>query len=484
MESYRNFIDGTWAEPCSGAYTENRNPADQRELIGIFPKSDLDDVTLAYEAASNALPTWQRTATPARSAILYRAADWLERHAKHVAEDLTREEGKIYTEALQEVHRAAEHFRFYAALGHLAGGHSYPSSEHGLSLYTTRQPLGVSAIIAPWNFPLSIPVRKIAPALITGNTIVFKPASETPLAAIHLTEALQDAGVPAGVFNCVMGPGSRIGDTIVSHPAVRGVSFTGSTEAGFRIQRQVAPTTRTQLELGGKNALVIMDDADIDYAVGLVIKGGYNLAGQACTGTSRVLVHEHLYDPFVEKLVQVAQNLRIGDGRQDGIELGPLVSQRQKSQVLDYIKIGRDEGVPLLTGGEAVETGDYRYGFFVTPAVFAPLPSTSRLFREEIFGPVLGVTAFANLNEAIYLVNDSEYGLVASICTNRLRDAYAFAEGVDVGMVKVNRTTTGLAMNAPFGGWKNSSTASFREEGKEAMDFFTKEKTVFMGWQP
>lgn len=470
-------------EPSTGEYSENVNPADMRDIIGLFPSSGVADIDEAASAAENALPFWASQSVSKRAAMLYKVADWLDSHAEMIASDLTREEGKIYGEALNEVRRSAEHFRFYAAVGHLGGGSTYPADDPRVTLYTSRHPLGVIAIITPWNFPLSIPARKIAPALITGNTVIFKPASETPRTALYLMEAIESSGIPRGIVNCVVGPGSRIGDALVSHGRVRGVSFTGSTEAGFRIQRRVSPTVRLQLELGGKNALTVMDDADISRSVQLVVKGGYNLAGQACTGTSRVLVQETVYQAFLDELVEATTHLRVGDGRDAETQIGPLVNAKQKRQVLQYVDMGCKEGLKLLSGGEGLDSNSYQYGHFVTPAIFGSMPETSRLFQEEIFGPVLGVTPVKTLDDAITLTNASEYGLVASICTDSLSRAQEFAQRVEVGMVKVNRTTTGLAMNAPFGGWKNSSTASFREEGKEVLDFFTKEKTIFMGWE-
>ncbi|PSR24514.1 MAG: aldehyde dehydrogenase family protein [Sulfobacillus thermosulfidooxidans] len=477
---YKNFIGGEWI--VTDEYQENRNPANYDDILGLFPDSRPEDVNQAMEVAFTSYELWRKTNLSERAACLYRVADWLDTHAPRIAEDITREEGKIYREALQEVKRSAEHFRFYASLGYLGGGHTYPANESQLTLYSMREPLGVVAVITPWNFPLSIPARKIAAALTAGNAVVFKPASETPLTAVHLTRAIEESGIPPGVFNLVIGRGSRIGDVIVSHHRVHGVTFTGSTEAGFHIQRSVSPTCRTQLELGGKNAVVVMDDADLDQAVNLVVKGGYNLTGQACTGTSRVLVQESVYQSFLDRLIYATSNLHVGDGRKDGTDVGPLISAAQLHSVIDYIHIGIEEGLPLLFGGTIMDQGDYQKGFYVLPAVFAPVNRKSRLFQEEIFGPVLAVTPFATLEEAIDLTNDSSYGLVAAIFTQQLKAAHLFADRVQAGMIKINRTTTGLAMNAPFGGWKHSSTATFREEGIEALEFFTREKTVFMGW--
>lgn len=481
MEVFGNFIGGAWV-PAAGKDTfVSINPAHRQDQIGRFARSGPEDVKNAIQVAQEAAKSWRKSTPGERARILYRAADWLAERADAIGRELTREEGKILSEATGEVRRTADHFRFYAGLSYLTRGHTYPSDDSGVLLYSKRYPLGTVAVITPWNFPLSIPGRKIAPALAAGNTVVFKPASETPLMAVRLVQALEAGGVPAGVVNLVTGPAGAVGDPLVADPGVAGVTFTGSTAVGFHIQRSVSPTCRTQLELGGKNALVVWSDADLDMAARLAVIGGYNLAGQACTGTSRLIVHRKVAQAFRERLVTRVKRLRIGDGLDEGVDMGPLANGRQLEQVLRYVDIGVSEQAKLIYGGQPLNGGAYGEGYFITPAIFTEITPGHTLFREEIFGPVLAITEVDTFDQAVELVNDSTYGLVASICTNDLGIAREFADTVETGMVKINRTTTGVAMNASFGGWKESSTATFREEGLEAMDFFTKEKTVFMG---
>ncbi len=478
---YGNYIAGAWVPASSGETFASTNPARRSETIGYFAASNADDVATAVAAASQALPAWRATSPSSRATVLYGAAQWLDARATAIGEQLAREQGKPVGEACTEVRRTAEHLRFFAALGHIAGGHTYPSGEATLLLYSRRFPLGVVAVISPWNFPISIPARKIAPALASGNTVVFKPASLTPLIAVRLVEALEAGGLPAGVCNLVTGKAETVGDPLVADPRVDAVTFTGSTEVGFRIARRVDPTVRTQLEMGGKNALVVLRDADVERAAGLAVTGGFSLAGQACTGTSRIFVEAPVYERFTEALITATSRLRIGPGLDPSTTMGPLVNAAQEARVLSYIETGVSEGARLRCGGAKLTGPSYDDGYFVEPAIFTDVAADARILHEEIFGPVLAVRAFDDLGEAIALVNDVDYGLVASVCTNDLARAYRFVEESDVGMVKVNRTTTGVAMNAPFGGWKNSSTATFREEGVEAIEFFTKTKTVFMG---
>ncbi|MDA8205465.1 MAG: aldehyde dehydrogenase family protein [Thermaerobacter sp.] len=481
MEVFGNYIGGEWIPAVSGETFLSVNPGRHSDKVGEFVRSEKEDVSHALSAATDAAKAWRLSTPSERARILYRAADWLFEREEAIGRELTREEGKILAEARNEVRRTAEHFRFYAALSYLSRGETYPSDDAGVLLYSKRYPLGTVAVITPWNFPFSIPGRKIAPALAAGNTVVFKPASETPLMGVRLVEALEAGGAPAGVINLVTGPAGAVGEPLIASRALAGVTFTGSTEVGFHIQRSVAPTCRTQLELGGKNALVVWQDADLDLAVKLAVVGGYNLSGQACTGTSRLIVHQTVAEEFGKRLLARVSALRIGDGMESGVDMGPLANHRQVEQVARYVDLGVSEGARLVYGGQALKDGAYGDGYFITPAIFADVTPTHTIFREEIFGPVLAISEVQEFEQAVGLVNDSSYGLVASICTNDLAVARQFAETVETGMVKINRTTTGVAMNAPFGGWKDSSTATFREEGLQALDFFTKEKTVFMG---
>lgn len=481
VESYRNFIGGVWEGAASGETFESRNPARTSEVLGRFAASGAAEVGNAVNAAAAAFPAWRDAAPATRANILHATATWLEERAATLGDELSREEGKTIAEARSEVLRTAEHFRFYAALAYLANGQTFPSGDPRLQLFTRRVPLGVVAVVAPWNFPLSIPGRKIAPALASGNTVVFKPASETPLLAVRLVEALEAAGLPPGVCNLVTGRAGVVGDPLVMHPAIAAVTFTGSTEIGFHIQRSVGPVVRTQLEMGGKNALVVLADADLPRAVRHAVSGGLHLTGQACTGTSRIFVERGVYARFVELLVEAASRLVIGPGTNPATTLGPLVNEGQERRFLSFVDAGVREGARLRHGGAKLRGPLYDEGYFVEPAIFDNVDPQARIAREEVFGPLIGVTPFDDLDEAIALVNESDYGLAASICTTDLVRAMRFVEAAEVGMVKVNRPTTGVAMNAPFGGWKHSSTATFREEGTEAIDFFTKTKTVFLG---
>jgi aldehyde dehydrogenase (NAD+) len=347
-------------------------------------------------------------------------------------------------------------------------------------VYSQREPLGVVTVISPWNFPVSIPARKIAPALITGNTVVFKPSSDAPLSGLRLAESLIQAGLPKGVLNFITGRASEVGPVLVESPAVRAISFTGSTAAGEQIHRAAAMTTRTQMELGGKNPLIVMDDAHLDQAVDLVIKGGLSLSGQACTGTSRVLVMKAVKAAFTDKLVARVGALKIGSGMTPGIDVGPLATRAQLETVLGYIAIGKSEAT-LLCGGEQLMSSDFAHGYYVAPAVFTDVTQQMRIAREEIFGPVIAIIEVDSYEDAIAKANDSEYGLSAAIATTSTVHAHRFAQDIQSGTVKINRTTTGNLINAPFGGLKRSSTATFRESGRTGLEFYTQVKTVYRG---
>ena len=412
---------------------------------------------------------------------MYKAADWLEAGLEQYAAELTREEGKTISSSRMEVKRSAQTLRYYASEGLNISGETLPSDDPTTFVYTRKEPLGVITVITPWNFPISIPVRKIAPALVSGNTVVFKPASDTPLIAYRLVEALHQAGLPAGVLNFVTGSASKTGVPLVTHPAVKAVTFTGSTGAGLKINQSVRLSTRVQLELGGKNPLIVMEDANLDEAVELAIKGGFELTGQACTGTSRVLVMDDVHDRFVERLIAKTKLLTIGNGLQKGIEIGPLANESQLTNVLEYVEIGKSEGAELVFGGEALSEGDYATGYYVRPAIFTQVTPTMRIAQEEIFGPVISIIRVHSFKEAMSIANQVEFGLSASICTADQDRIQYFIQHIQSGVVKVNRPTTGVAYNAPFGGVKMSSTATYRESGRAALDFYTQLKTVYHG---
>lgn len=482
VQTFKNLINGQWVESASGATFDSVNPANAQDIVGRFQASEESDVYEAIEAADRAFQTWKRVSPSKRAEILYKAADLLEAGLEQYAEELTREEGKTIGSSRMEVKRSAQTLRYYASEGLNVSGETIPSDDATTFVYTRLEPLGVVTVITPWNFPISIPARKIAPALATGNTVVFKPASDTPLIAYRLVEALHKAGLPEGVLNFVTGSASKTGAALVQHPAVKAVTFTGSTGAGEKINSSVSLSTRVQLELGGKNPLLVMEDADLDLAADLAIKAGFELTGQACTGTSRVLVMDEVHDAFVQKLVDKTQALKIGSGLEKGIEIGPLANESQLRNVLSYVEIGKAEGAKLIQGGEQITEGDYGAGYYVKPAVFTEVTPKMRIAQEEIFGPVISVIRVTSFEQAMDIANDVEYGLSAAICTKDGNRAQKFVENIQTGIAKVNRPTTGVAYNAPFGGVKMSSTATYRESGRAALDFYVQSKTVYMGY--
>lgn len=482
IETYSNFINGEWKQSVSEKLFYSVNPANTEDIVGAFQASKEQDVEQAIEAASNAFPAWANTAPSKRAAILNKAASILEENAAKYAEELSREEGKHVNDAKNEVLRSAQTLRFYAVEGQTFTGETFPNDDPNMRVSTEREPLGVISVITPWNFPISIPARKIAPALITGNTVVFKPSSDTPLIAFRLVEALEQAGIPNGVINFVTGRASEVGDLLVTHPAIRAVTFTGSTAAGEDIYNKSSFTTRTQMELGGKNPLIVMDDADVELAATLTVNGGFSLTGQACTGTSRVIVMKEVAKAYIEKLIEKTSQLKIGNGFEEGVKIGPLANEKQLKNVLKYIEFGKEDGATLAYGGEALTEGKYEKGYYVQPAIFTNVKVNHRIANEEIFGPVVAVIEVDSYEEAIQIANGVEYGLSASIVTNNLKLANKFAKEIQAGTVKVNRTTTGNLINAPFGGLKKSSTSTFRESGRVGLEFFTQQKTVYIGY--
>ena len=478
VRQFHNFIGGEWV-PTSGDTFEVRNPADTDEVVGVFPLATEDEVRAAIAAAEVAQPGWGATPGPERGEVLYRASQIIRRRADELAADLTREEGKTLAESKGEVLRAADILNYFAGEGRRMGGETLPAETRNTLLYTSRMPLGVVAIITPWNFPIAIPTWKIAPALISGNAVVFKPASQAPLTAVHLVEVLMEAGVPKGVLNLVVGSGSKVGNVLVTDERVDGVSFTGSYEVGTGIYQQTARRmVRTQLELGGKNPLIVAADADLDKAVTLAVRGGFGLTGQACTATSRVIVERAVAREFTERLTSAARALKVGPGLQQGSQMGPAVNQGQRDTDLEYIEIGRNEGARLVAGGTDRPDGTPRSGHFVAPTVFAGVQPDMRIAQEEIFGPVISVIEAGDFDEAMQVADNVGFGLAASICTNDLRKALQFADRIEAGLVKVNQPTTGVALHAPFGGFKQSSSGTFKEQGKGAVDFYTRIKTV------
>lgn len=478
MQTFKNLIAGEWVDAAGGATFENRNPAKLDDVIGAFPSASADDVNGAVAAAKAALPAWSNMPAPARGAILDKASQIIDARQKELAEILSREEGKTRAEATGEVLRARDIFKYYAGEGWRSGGDVLPSNTGGELLYTRREPLGVVALVTPWNFPIAIPAWKMAPALIYGNTVVFKPASFTPESAYRLVEVLVEAGLPKGVVNLITGSGRLVGDVLVGNKDLNGISFTGSYSVGMKIYEKAMPNlTRVQLEMGGKNPMIVLNDADIDKAVQLAAMSGFGLTGQACTATSRVIVEEGIADAFAAALTAKARSLVVGNGLDAGVNMGPAVSEDQLKTDLDYIKIGKDEGAKLLTGGDRAKDG----GYYVQPTVFSDVDINMRIAQEEIFGPVISVIRAKNVDDAIEKANNIQFGLSAAIVTNDLQKAFTFANRIEAGVVKINEPTTGLALQAPFGGFKNSSANTFKEQGQAAIEFYTRTKTIYVG---
>jgi acyl-CoA reductase-like NAD-dependent aldehyde dehydrogenase len=478
--TYPNLVGGRWISP-DDAPLITTNPAQKDEVLGRFPSATPQDVRAALDAAAQALPNWAMHTPTQKAAPLFRAADLIDQRAALLAETITKEEGKTIGESIAEVRRTAACFRFYAGQAHVVSGETLPSDEQHTLLMTVREPAGVAAAITPWNFPLSLAARKLAPALVTGCTVLFKPSSLTPLSALRLTEILVEAGLPAGVLSFLTGSGPTIGKALAEDARLRAVSFTGSTEAGRVLHRLLPLGTRVQMELGGKNALVVLDDADVELAARLAVQGAFGLSGQACTATSRVIVVEEKAEDLTRRIVERANQLKVGNGLRQDVQVGPLASFEQEKTVLDYIRIGIDEGAELLCGGAKLTGGEYDQGYYVQPTVFRCPSADLRIAKEEIFGPVLAIITVKDFDEAVAVTNATTYGLVASICTSSVHKAHAFWVYAQVGVVKVNRSTTSNVVNAPFGGVKDSSADTVREGGTAALDFFSRTKTIYLG---
>lgn len=468
-----NLIAGQWV---GDPENERRNPARPHEVAVVAPLSDAKVVDEAISAAEHAQGAWAAMPSPARGAILLDAADFLRRSQRDVAGDLVREEGKTLAEAMGEVRRAIDVLRYFGAHGWRLGGDVLPSALPGTSVFTQQEPVGVAGLITPWNFPIAIPSWKLAPALVSGNAVVLKPAELTPLSATHLARALTEAGLPDGVLNLVHGRGPVVGDALARDPRIGALSFTGSTAVGLGLHTIVSERrARVQLEMGGKNGYLVLDDADAASAAKVIAAGGFSLTGQACTATSRVYCTPGVRDAFVEALAQEASRFVPGDGLADGTTMGPVVSEQQLAVDVDAVERARTEGATVVTGGNALT------GSFFAPTVLTDVSHDSDVARNEVFGPVIAVMDVADYDEGLSRINDSPYGLTAGICTNDLRAAHDFAARAHVGVVKVNRPTTGLDLNVPFGGVKESSSNTFREQGPDAVDFYTWGKTVYLG---
>ncbi|WP_339308366.1 alpha-ketoglutaric semialdehyde dehydrogenase GucD [Paenibacillus sp. FSL R5-0519] len=479
-QTYNNYINGEWVKATSGETEPSINPANRKEVVGYVPTSGVEDLNRAVAAAKEAAKKWRRLSGAERGNYLFQAANVLERRADEVAEAMTREMGKTLPEAKGETMRGVAILRYYAGEGMRKTGDVIPSTDSEALMFTTRVPLGVVGVIAPWNFPVAIPIWKMAPALIYGNTVVLKPAQETAVTAAKVMECFEEAGIPAGVLNLICGRGSVIGSALAEHPDVGGITFTGSNEVGKRVgAAALARGAKYQLEMGGKNPIIIAADADLDLAVEATISGGLKSTGQKCTATSKVIIERNVYDAFKEKLLSQIQEIRLGDGMSAGSWMGPCASEGQLNTVLSYIQKGQDEGAVLLAGGKRGDGPGLEEGFYVQPTVFEGVESHMSIAREEIFGPVLALIAVDSLEEAIEAANDSDYGLSASIYTQNVGAMLSFIRDMDAGLVRINAETAGVELQAPFGGMKMSSSHS-REQGQAAIEFFTAIKTVFV----
>ncbi len=478
-QRFSNFIGGEWVAPSTGQYSPNRNPADQDDIVGEFPVSSKVDAEAAIAAAKAAFPAWAATPGPARGRILWRAVEILRSRVDELARTLCREEGKTFAESKGEVNKGIALFEFYAGEGFRMHGKTLPSEMRQTLTFTLRQPLGVVALITPWNFPFAIPAWKAAPALVTGNTVVMKPASGTPATARLLAEALHEAGLPPGVFNLVTGPGGAVGNTLVDHPEVKAVSFTGSNSVGLALNERAAKRgIKVTCEMGGKNPVVVLGDADLDLAVTGILQGAYGSTGQRCTATSRVVVERALAKTLVERLKAGAEKLRVGNGLSSDIDMGPAVDAAQLETDLEYIRIAQEEGAQLVTGGKRLTGGAFDKGFFVEPTIFTGVTPQMRIHQEEVFGPVVAVVEVSDFEEALAVANGVEFGLSSSIYTRDSNLAMKFVERSEVGMVHVNNPTVGGEAQLPFGGWKSTGVGE-REMAEEGAQFFTQLKTVF-----
>jgi methylmalonic acid semialdehyde dehydrogenase len=482
MDTYRNFIGGKWLESSSSKIVENINPANTDDVIGSVRQATREEATQAVDAAADAFRGWRNTPAPARGKIVARAARLMEDHKEELAQILTREEGKTIAESRGELQRSINVADFCAGESRRMNGETIQSELPANFAYTIKQPLGVVACVTPWNFPVAIPVWKIAPALVAGNTVVFKPATLTPATGIRIVELFEEAGIPPGVLNLIIGSGSEAGDAIINHPAVKAISFTGSNQVGIRLYEEASRRgAKVQCEMGGKNPVVVMEDADMDLAVESTAQGAFGSSGQRCTATSRAVVVNDVADEFVERLANRATSMRIGAGSDPATEMGPSVDESQFKTVLSYIDIGRDDGAKLVCGGSRATGTGLDKGYFVNPTVFDHVTPDMRIAREEIFGPVLSVLRVKDFDEALQVANDCEYGLSSSIFTNDSVRVFRFVDEIETGMTHINSPTTGGEAHIPFGGIKGTGIGD-REQGSTALDFYTDLKVVYVDY--
>lgn len=479
---FQNFIAGRWCGAKSGQTFENRNPANWSEVLGIFPKSGKEDVNEAVRSAQKGFNEWKKVPVPQRGQIMKRVGDLLVKYKDDIARGMTKEMGKVLMETRGDVQEGIDTAYYAAGEGRRLFGQTAPSELSKKFCVSIRQPIGVAGVITPWNFPMAIPTWKIFPALLCGNCVVFKPASDVPSTGTRLVEILLEAGVPPTVINLVHGTGSTVGVPLVEHPGVDVVSFTGSSAVG----RQIASICgqglkRLSLELGGKNAQIVMDDANLDLALEGVLWGAFGTTGQRCTATSRLILQEGIYEEFVERLLEKANNLKLGDGLDDSTDVGPVINEKQREIIHGYVEVGNNEGAKLLCGGEFASEGKLSKGFFYRPTIFAEVTPQMRIAKEEIFGPVLVVLRTKTLEEAIDVLNGTDYGLSSSIYTEDVNQAFRAIEDIEAGITYINGPTIGAEAHLPFGGVKDTGNGH-REGGWTVYDIFTEWKTVYIDY--
>jgi alpha-ketoglutaric semialdehyde dehydrogenase len=477
---FKNFIDGEWVEASTGETFENRNPADTRDLVGIFQKSSKTDVNDAVEAAKRAFLRWRLVPAPRRAEIVFRAAEILIERKEDYARDMTREMGKVLAETRGDVQEAIDAGYYNAGEGRRLFGPTVPSEMPNKFAMAVRQPLGVCAMITPWNFPMAISSWKLLPAVVCGNTCVIKPAQDTPLSTFNLVRALSDAGLPNGVINIVAGFGGDVGTPLAEHADVRAISLTGSSAVG-RIVGGIAAQSfkHCSLELGGKNPMIVLDDANLDLAVEGGLWGAFGTTGQRCTATSRMIVQKGIYRHFVERLVDRAKKLKVGNGLDETVQMGPAINERQLETDLSYVEIGKNEGAKLMCGGNRLDQGEYQHGWFMEPTVFIDVDPKMRIAQEEIFGPVVSILPCDGLEDATAMANGVEYGLSSAIYTKDVNKAFTAMRDLYVGITYINAPTIGAEVHLPFGGTKATGNGH-REGGIGAIDFYTEWKSVYV----
>lgn len=482
-KTYLNYIDGEWRPSSTGEWFENVNPANTADVIGRFPKSNSDDVKRAVAACKGASDRWRRTPAPKRAEILYRLAAILERDKDRYTRDMTREMGKVLKEAGGDVQEAIDCTYFTAGEGRRLHGFTTPAEMRNKFAMCVRQPVGICGLITPFNFPMAIPSWKLIPALICGNTVVIKSGEDVPLSALNLVKACEEAGIPKGVVNLVNGFGEDVGAPLVAHKDVRLISFTGSTETGRLIAEKCASTNKiVSLEMGGKNAIIIMDDADVDNAVEGAVWGAFGTSGQRCTASSRLVVHKKVYKEFVRKFVARVKKLRVGDGLDPRSDVGPVINEAAMNKILAYIEIGRKEDkAKLACGGKRLTGGKYSKGYFIEPTVFADVKPGMRIEQEEIFGPVTAIIPFSTLDQAIKIVNNTKYGLSSAIYTQDVNQAFRAVQELYTGICYVNSATIGAEVHLPFGGTKGTGNGH-REAGNQVLDIFSEWKSIYIDY--